>query len=313
MVMDGFVIDYGIGGLFFDSNDQGGLRESFASEMFPRRYLPDYRVLSGKDYPGEVIAWIHYRVAGDEGFRVEALSVNDRDEYHASGPVPRPYDNEAPYFFTLQASARGLVRRGYLVLTDSVSFVDRRGRTHLVLGYPHDGKSSLSAISYINGDNVLSTENTVLSPRDDGLYIVNGSRMLVYDPRIHKVYGLPWTKPDYVTRHGYHVIDLGPFPKDEYRVDDITLIHSSFKSNGLDYEALAGRKIMKTLWYFSTALIRGVDYYAPHPLNLSTSEIDEKITGILEKTSRIYEGKFNEIFGSHIEVYKGLVDHTLPF
>ncbi len=305
--MEGFLLVVNNAGVLFKTSDPEELFESFDKEMFPRRYLPYYTLEKNAGNTWDrVDAVIDYHV-DNEGFMVEKHLLGSRDEYWVRGSIPAPYSNEAPYFFTLQVLSRALLRRGFIVLTDSISFMDHGGRVHLVLGYPHDGKSSLSAIAYSMGELLLSTENTVVEARSNGLYIVNGSRMLVYDPRIHGLYSIPGKKPDYITRHGYYVVDLGPYPDGDYRVHDITLIHSSYRSRGLDYEELSGRKIMKTLWYFATVLIRGVDYYDPGPLDLSSNDLDSSLINWLRRVAGVYKGLFLEVFGSHREVYDGLV------
>ncbi len=275
---------------------------------FPRRYLPDYTVSHEDTRRPDAV--IYYRVVRDDGFHPRKIVRGMVDEYYVEGPPPAPYINESPYFFLLQVLARSLAKNKLIVLTDAVSFTDRSGRTHLVLGYPHDGKSSLLAIAYSRGDEVLSTENTVVEVRGDGLYVVNGSRILVYDPRVHTVYGVPWIEPYDKTRHGYHIIDLGGFNSSPRKVSDITLIHSSYRSSGVEYEKVSGRKILKTLWHFATALLRGTDYYYPYPMYLGDEEIDEYIRRGLEMVAEHYSGSFMEAFGSHIEVYEKLVGGT---
>lgn len=284
--------------------DEGELHNSLAMELFPRRYIPEYVIGGSGD---QADALIHYRVTG-EGFSIIGYRLGEEfDEYHVAGGLPRPYINESPYFFLLQVLTRLLVKKGYLVLTDSVSYIDDGGRIHLVLGYPHDGKSSLLVIALSMGGKPLTTENTVLSLTDDGLRIVNGTRILVYDPRVFEIYGLKPLKPDSTTKHGYHILDLGrgDYTSRKLIVDDITLIHSSFKSHGVEFEVVSGRKIMKTLWYFSTGLLRGLDYYSPYPLTLSNG-LEDSLIDMLERVRDLYRGRFREAFGSHIDVYRGL-------
>ncbi len=284
-------------------------RESFTRELFPRRYIPEYTILENSD--GEVDAVIDYRIV-EKGFKIldYKLSLNGVDTYSVEGAIPKPYINESPYFFTLQVVSRILTRRGYLVLTDTIAFKDKHGRIHLVLGYPHDGKSSLLAIAYTRGDEILSTENTVVEVRNNKLYVLTGTRILVYDPRVHEVYGIKKIKPDTVTKHGYYILDLSKHVTntDSYPVHDITLIHASFRSRNVEFEEISGRKILKTLWVFSVNLLRGLDYYSPYPLTLSTG-LEEYIVSKLQKISVIYRGRFREAFGSHLEIYNALTSN----
>lgn len=295
---------------FIQLNSDTGEPELIKSleDTFPRRYLPDYTIgAGGAPRPDAVI---YYRVVRGGSFRPVKIVLGTIDEYHVEGPLPAPYSNESPYFFLLQVLARSLAKNKLIMLTDAVSFTDTRGRTHLVLGYPHDGKSSLLAIAYSRGDEILSTENTVVEVRGDGLYVVNGSRILVYDPRVHTVYGVRWIEPHDKTRHGYHVIDLGRSGYPPRKINDITLIHSSYRSSGAEYEKVSGRKILKTLWHFATALLRGTDYYYPNPMYLGDEEIDEFIRRSLEMVAEHYSGSFMEAFGSHIEIYEKLVEEA---
>ncbi len=284
--------------------DEDLLYRAFEEELFPRRYIPEYTISNSyREYD----AVIDYHMDSG-GFSIEDIDLDSVPEkYGVRGGVPGAYVNESPYFFILQVFTRILVRKDYLVLTDSVSFIDHYGRVHLVLGYPHDGKSSILVVALSNGGRLLTTENTILKLTHNGLVIVGGTRILVYDPRVFQVYDLRRIEPDAVTKHGYHIVDLGndTFRSDGYRVDDIVLIHASFRSSGVEFERVTGRKILKTLWSFSASLLRGLDYYEPYPLDLSRG-LEEGLISRLRRVSELYRTRFFEAFGSHRDIYQGL-------
>lgn len=279
---------------------------SSLNHIFPRRYIPSYNVSvdGGEEAIDALISWM-----GGGGFAVEKYLLRDEgiDEYVVRSGAPEPYGNEAPYFFLLQTIARSIVKNNYLILTDSVSF-KYNGRTYLLAGYAHTGKSTLLALAIMNKAIPLSTENTVISVSSEGMRIVNGTSILVYDPKIEEMYGVE-IEYHSKTRHGYRIVDLDKLYPDRNNyygqvVDEIYVLHSSFKSVGVDADLVKGRKIMKTLWYFATALIRGLDYYPPYPLVLSTKKVDEKINDMLQSISKKYSGKFYEIYGRHDYIFK---------
>jgi|GEM_PF-5578721 len=70
-----------------------------------------------------------------------------------------------------------------------------------------------------------------------------------------------------------------------------------------------GRKVAKTVRYFATALLKGVEYYELSPLD---TPIDGAVAGTLTKLldtfSRSYSNVFYEAFGSPLEVFKAIVE-----
>ena len=193
------------------------------------------------------------------------------------------------------------------MLTDAVSFTDGKGDAYLILGYPHGGKSSILTIALAEGYVPLTTENTLVRINGDHLEVVGGTDVLVLDPYILDKYGLKLgVKPDGVTRHGYLIIDLSRRVSKSLlpvRIKSIYVVHCSFSSVGASKKLIKGRKAMKTLWHFATSIIRGTDYYDPYPLYLSDSKLDYMQKKNLEFISSIYEGKFYEIFGAHMDVF----------
>jgi len=273
-----------------------GVRLGF-EDLFPYRYLPSYR-LSGPGGGDAVVEWLE----GGEAFQVDRVLLGDVDRYLVRGAAPGAYVNESPYFFVLQVMARALEKRGALLLTDSASFHDpETGRTVLLLGYPHAGKSTILAIAASRGYIPLSTENTV-AVVEDGLRIVGGSRVLVVDPYALELYRVELRAGER-TRHGYLVLDLRSLEAPARpRVDEMYLVYCSFNSHGVGARPVKGRKILKTLWYFASATIRGLDYYEPHPPNLSDPALDARRASLLARLSEEYGGGFMEVFGSHVDV-----------
>ena len=284
-----------------------GLKKGFTS-LFSRRYLPVKEVsIDG----GKVLATLYWRPG--RGFRIEGyrLSDDDVDEYFVSGEPPAPYTNEPPVFFALQVVARSYARSGLLLLTDSVTLYDPgSGNGVLLLGYPHGGKSTVAALALARGLWVVSTENTVARVSPSGLEVLGGTEVLLYHPRVEERYGVrPPIEPSDVTRHGYRVLDLAPHIglREPARITHIFVLHCSFASSGASLEPVKGRKIAKTLWHFASSLIRGDDYYDPHPLSLTGKRLDERIAEAVREVANRYTGRFYEAYGAHDEVLDKIV------
>ncbi len=286
--------------------DEGALAASLSS-LFSRRYLPVRRAVVGGVGGSSVVEW----VSGD-GFRVLGVSLGgERDYYRIVSGLPEPYRLEQPVFFMLQVAAREYSRHGLVLFTDTVAIPRGDGRAVLVLGYPHGGKSTLAALATIRGYAPYSTENTVVGVDGSGrVRVLGGTRVLVYDPRALARYTSMEMEPDDVTRHGYYILDLDRRWRltGEAVVDAIYLIHCSLVSTGLSMEKVSGRKALKTLWHFSSALIRGDDYYEPYPLNLATPDIDSKLSELLQRIVERYHDSFYEVFGSHDKVLDAILE-----
>jgi len=283
------------------------------NHSFAYRYIPSFTL--DRNTPNNIFigARIEWKLL-NEGFRVNRYKLDSGssvDIYEISSAPPRPYLNESPYFFVLQVLARQFARIGKVVFTDTVSFVDNDGSAIVLMGYPHTGKSTLTAIALDKGYTPLTTENTIIELRGGQGYIVGGTSILVYDPVIRDLYGVNIPIHE-KTKHGYHVVDLDKVIPERRRIlnkgipiKEIYILHCSYSSVGAEYKPIKGRKIVKTLWYFATALIKGIDYYEPSPLDLS---IDEKtinrVAETVSKLSRIYSKKIYEVFGRHDEVFK---------
>ena len=270
------------------------------NNIFPKRYIPKYLV---REYRANSYdAKISWKVI-DRGFRVKKIQLGYKDFYEISSSIPEAYTNEAPFFFILQVFSRLYEKKGFLLFTDSVSFYDpENDKTALILGYPHAGKSTVLAIALSRGLVPLTTENTVLRVRN-GLEIIGGTRVLVVDPVALKIYGIP-LESELKTRHGYLLFDLeGLKQPRSLKVSSIYLIYCSFNSKGVGVKRIKGRKFLKILWNFSSAIIRGLDYYSPIPLNLSTSELDKQRIKLLVKIMEQYSERFLEVFGSHLDVF----------
>lgn len=281
---------------------EGSVSEEVASALtttFSRRYLPDPSpdglapdVLI-EWAPGESLEVVEKRLAGR----------GELDRYVVRAPTPAPYTAEAPLFFVLQAVARAHAKRGYLIITDSISFSEGGG-AHLVLGYPHGGKSTVLAYAASRGAEALTTENTIVEVAGDGtMHVVGGTDVLVADPSALARYGIepPW-EPVGSTKHGYLIFEVREGGVGRVPVADISLIHCSLVSSGVSYSRVRGRKVAKTLWHFAQALIKGLDYYDPHPLSLSDDEIDSAVAGKLSLVAEKYGSSFREFFGAHDRV-----------
>lgn len=292
----------------FSGELDDGFTEAFES-LFARRYLPDVYSDQGapevsvKRFKGEI-----FRVFGS------AYDYFGRDEYKIESPVPAAYGNEAPIFFILQAAARAGAKRGKIFITDSVGILQPNGKAVLFVGYPHTGKSTMSALAIAEGLTVLSTENTVVEVREGRLHIVAGTDVLVYDPLLEKIYDLqiPY---DAQTRSGYRIADMRNDPKREealkkgVEIEKIVVLHAAFHCHGASFSPIRGRKVRKTLWYFATALMKGLDYYEPMPLHVPMNdEINSNIQNFLETASENYLGNMYEAFGSHKRIFHEIVE-----
>ncbi len=280
------------------------------SSTFARRYIPDY-VIDKSPRSSWIGAKVYWKWV-EKGFRVLLAKYNNNDlpdEYTVSSSLPGAYVNESPFFFTLQAFARILARKGTIIFTDTVSFLLPNNKAVLLLGYQHSGKSTLTAIAASQGLIPLSTENTLID--SNTLKIVGGTSILVYDPKITKLYNVNLPVHE-KTKHGYLVVDLNKlYPQRKQilskgvEIQEIYILHCSFRSTGADSKPIKGRKIKKTLWYFATSLIKGIDYYEPNPLDLPfTGETAENIYKTLQQFTEKYQNKIHEIYGRHDHVYK---------
>ena len=297
-----------VGGVFvrFEGELDDGFVEGFRT-LFARRYLPDVRYSEGE--PDVVIE----RFRGDS-FRVfgSIYDVGNVDRHKLESGIPSAYANEAPVFFLLQAVARAGARKGKIFVTDSVSVVNPDGKAVLFVGYPHTGKSTISAIAHSEGLPVLSTENTVVEVRKGRLFVVGGTEVLVYDPRIEDVYGVSIDYDD-TTRSGYRIVDLASGEREELlregvEVEKIVVLHAAFGGGEASFSPLRGRKIKKTLWYFATSLLKGMDYYEPAPLYMPMSdEINMNLNELLDSAVENYSGKMLEAFGNHRDVFRRTV------
>lgn len=289
---------YGVGVSL--ATDIEGLEKALYS-TFSRRYLPRFRLREECDEYAARILWYSARE-----FRVLGKSIERRgpDIYIVEGPPPQAYVNESPVFFLLQVIARALNRKGLVTLTDTVALKIGE-RAHILMGFPHSGKSTISAIAVASGIPVIATENAVLRV-GDRVEVVGGSEILVYDPEIKERYGLSLT-PQERTKHGYEIIDLsaifGPSPPVE--VSRFYILHCSFSSTGVSHSPVKGRKVHKYLWYFATALLTGADYYEPAPLSDLLDEVAAaSVKGLIECISRDYSDRFYEVFGSPKEAFE---------
>jgi len=294
-----------------DCTNEDLLSESLDT-TFPRRYLPEYKLSRDNGvYVDALVKWI---ISNDRFELIEYRLGEDKDSYIIRSSPPKPYINESPVFFLLQIITRVLIKKGYIVLTDT-SAVWINGKTILLVGYPHTGKSTLSALALYHGDIPLSTENTVIEIDGGEARIINGTSVLVYDPRIEDLFNVK-IKYDELTRHGYRIIDLNKHVLDRKKIleqkpviNQIYILHCSYRSGEPDLEPVRGRKIRKTLWYFATALIKGIDYYEPNPLDLSTDKELEILGKKIDRLGEIYGDKINEIYGRHDKVYEYIRKH----
>ncbi|WP_297438449.1 hypothetical protein [Thermococcus sp.] len=281
-----------------------GFKDGFFG-LFARRYLPDVEVRSGG--PQVVVERFKGR-----NFRVFSASYDHLgvDSYKIESDVPSAYGNEAPIFFILQAAARAGAKEGRMFITDSVGVVAPNGKAVLFVGYPHTGKSTMSVLALARGLPVLSTENTVVEVREGGLYIIGGTEVLVYDPRVEGIYDVrvPY---DEQTRSGYRIKDMSGDERREkllrkgVEIDMIVLLHAAFNCMEASFSRIKGRKVRKTLWYFSTALMKGLDYYEPAPLHVPMNErISRNLREFLETASTSYSSRMFEAFGNHKTVFE---------
>ena len=296
--------------IVIDAEHDEKLRISL-QHSFPRRYLPDHVVeVDESEYYDAYVKWI----LDNSGFRVLNVELGGEVErYVIRSGVPQPYVNESPVFFLLQVMARTYSRRKYLVFTDTAA-IHVGNKTVLFMGYPHTGKSTLTALALAYGDTPLSTENTVVEISEDGARIVAGTPILVYDPRVEELFNVR-IGFDEKTRHGYHIVDLDKrvperkkILESRPKVDYIFILHCSYKSGEPDLEPVRGRKIKKTLWYFATALLKGMDYYDPHPLDLTDDRIETILGENIDRIGTYYGDKIFEVYGRHDKVYKTLTE-----
>ncbi len=301
----------GVGGVgvLFEGELDDGFEEGFRG-LFARRYLPDVSEVGEDEF--------HVLIERFKGgtFRVFSAAYDylGRDEYKIESPVPSAYGSEAPVFFVLQAAARAGAKSGRIFVTDSVGVVANNGKAVLFIGYPHTGKSTMSVLALARGLPVLSTENTVVEVRKGSLYIVGGTDVLVYDPRVEGIYDVK-VPYDAKTKSGYRIKDLG---RDEVRklllergveIGMIILLHSAFNCMEASFSRIRGRKVRKTLWYFSTALMKGLDYYEPMPLHVPMNEgIGENLWRFLETASSSYSERMFEAFGNHRTVFERVLE-----
>lgn len=295
--------------MLVDHSDQDNLLRSLVS-TFSRRYLPRVQRVEYCESVEARIKWI-----SGEGFIVESVYYGDEssipDYYTVRGGLPEAYVNESPVFFLLQVYARSLAKRGYVLLTDSVTISDGE-KAILLLGYPHTGKSTISAIALTHGYSVLSTENTIVKPTDNGIVVHGGTRVLVFDPRIRELYGVKVESLE-KTKHGYEIVDLErrDHPKLPQRVIGVYLIYTSFAATGSSLSPIKGRKIAKTIWYFATGLLKGIDYYEPSPLDIPIKgSVAETLTKLINTFVENYSVSFYEAFGSPLEVFKTIVEKS---
>ncbi|AMQ19573.1 hypothetical protein [Thermococcus peptonophilus] len=300
------MISVGGVGVLFEGELDDGFEDGFQT-TFARRYLPD--VLRGDARPNVIIE----RFKGEK-FRVfsSLYDVNSKDYYKLESAVPQAYKNEAPVFFLLQATARAGARKGRIFITDSVSVINENGKAVLFVGYPHTGKSTISALALSEGLPVLSTENTVVDVRDGRIFVIGGTDVLVYDPKIEEIYGIKVEYQD-TTRSGYRIVDISSSERRialrrGVEIEKIIILHAAFGGGDASFSPVRGRKIKKTLWYFSTSLLKGMDYYEPAPLYMPMSdEINSNLNRLLDMAVESYSGAMFEAFGNHRDVFKRTV------
>ncbi len=182
-----------------------------------------------------------------------------------------------------------------------------------MLGIPHTGKSTISALALSEGLPVLSTENTVVDVRDGRIFVIGGTDVLVYDPKIEEIYGIKVEYQD-TTRSGYRIVDISSserriaLRRGGVEIEKIIVLHAAFGGGGdASFSPVrGGRKIKKTLWYFSTSLLKGMDYYEPAPLYMPMSdEINSNLNRLLDLAVESYSGgAMFEAFGNHRDVFR---------
>lgn len=305
-----YIMDYGFIKITIASDNDKELAGSL-DNSFTYRYLPRYGQGYG-DIDGDV--YIEWRLR-NSSFKIIDYSLGvDKDVYIVESPLPKPYVNESPIFFLLQAYARACVKKGYLVFTDTAS-IFLNNHVVLLTGYPHTGKSTLSALAYVGRHTPLSTENTVLYVDANNMRIVDGTPVLVYDPRISEIYGfnLPY---DEETRHGYRVMDIDKHDpnrivvlRNKPIVKQIYILHCSYSmEKNVGLEPVRGRKIKKTLWYFATSLLYGLDYYEPMPLNLMDNNVMKIVSEKIDMIARNIGENIYEIYGRHDKALEHIVN-----
>ncbi len=299
------IMDHGAVKIGIDTNDEEKLLISL-NNSFPKRYIPSYN-LSRNGYR-ELDVYIEWRKGSNKFKLLDYRLDRETDYYVIESPYPQPYTCESPVFFILQVLSRSYLKKGYIIFTDSVS-INIGGKTILLLGYPHSGKSTLTALAIAYKDTPLSTENTVLKIKDNGIGVVNGTSILIYDPRIEELYNIKIGYED-VTKHGYRIIDLDKHVPNRRKlleketiVENIYILHCSYRSGETDLETIKGRKIKKTIWYFASALLKGIDYYEPGPLHLLDNILENKLRTVVKHIGELYNGKIYEIYGRHDNVY----------
>lgn len=288
-------------------NDPSSLLRALTS-TFSRRYLPRIQHTECSSNVEARIVW-----SSDVGFNVESVVYSDEpdkpDHYTVRGGLPEAYINESPVFFLLQVYARSLVKRGYVLLTDSIA-ISNGDKAVLLLGYPHTGKSTISAIALTHGYSVLSTENTIVKPSGNYIEVYGGTRVLVFDPRVRDLYRVK-VEVSEKTKHGYEIVDLDQIntPRLPQRIIGTYLIYTSFSSTGATFTPIKGRKIAKTIWYFATGPLKGIDYYEPLPLDMPIRGIvAEMLKKLINTFTENYSTNFYEVFGSPLEVFKTIVE-----
>lgn len=270
---------------------------------FARRYIPPIRICNDCSQVEAVVHWI----SGDE-FRVLATSFSDEleDFYMVTGPYPEAYVNEGPLFFMLQVIARSLVRRGHVIITDSV-FMNTGKKGILLLGFPHTGKSTITSIAIDRGYKVVSTENTIVRASGEKLEVESGTRILVFDPKIRELFGVKIGSTG-KTRHGYELVDLdflGARLGERLYVDEIYVLYTSFSSKGVSATPITGRKVSKLIWYFAVGLLKGIDYYEPSPIDIPlTPRVMKTLTELIDVIKVRYSNRFYEVYGSPVEVFE---------
>lgn len=287
----------------FEGELQDGFLQGF-QHTFSRRYLPEPILnegcLSGYNSVVERYRGVEFKVL-ESRYDVDGVL----DYFKVVSDIPQPYLNESPVFFLLQVAARGGAKIGRFFLTDSVAVVDSNGEAILFLGYPHTGKSTIALMAYSKGLEVLSTENTVVELREGKLHVVGGTKVLVYDPWVAEVYNIKETFSE-ETKHGYRVVDLAKATSKavDAEVRSIAVLHSAVGCGNASLVPVKGRKITKILWYFTTALIKGVDFYEPNPLDMPFStDIEANLRTFLSYIVKNYEGKIFEVFGNHNSIF----------
>ena len=290
------------------SEIENELASSLVSD-FARRYVPSMSIQGNCSSANALVYWLR-----GSGFNILSTSFlpSGLDVYVVEGEPPIAYLNESPIFFLLQVLARSLARTGYLLLTDSVA-INTGSKVILLLGYPHTGKSTIAAIAASKGFSVLSTENTVVYADEKELRVLDGTRILVFDPKIRELFGVNIESTG-KTRHGYEIVDLDLSQENRMLnsrniVDEIYVVYTSFSCTGASLVPVKGRKVEKLLWHFATSLLKGVEYYYPQPID---TLLDKQITTVIKRfintVREKYSTRFYEAFGSPLEVFRTIAE-----